>query len=90
MPHEYYEENILHGVLLSWMKDFDACLEQVEKFLPYVDNWAVCDGLNPGAFRKHREAVKARLPMWIASEAVCTWHCWRSLQRCAQRSIMST
>lgn len=72
LPHEYHEENCLHGVLLGRMKDFDACLAAVERFLPHVDNWAVCDGLNPAVFAKHRDRLMEKVPQWLASEAVYT------------------
>ena len=47
LPHTYYDENILHALLIAGMKDYDACMETLEAFLPYIDNWAVCDGLSP-------------------------------------------
>ncbi len=72
LPHEYYEENILHNVLIGRTKDFTTCLSQVEAFLPYVDNWAVCDGLQPAVFKKHTAELKKKIPEWIASEAVYT------------------
>ena len=72
LPHEYYEENILHSILLCDIKDFDACLQAVERFLPYVDNWAVCDGLNPPVFAKRLRVLKERIPIWIASDAPYT------------------
>lgn len=54
LPHTYYDENILHALLIAEIKDYDACMEAVEAFLPYIDNWAVCDGLS----RKHLENTK--------------------------------
>ena len=72
LPHEYYEENILQGALINRIKDFDSCVGELERFLPYVDNWAVCDGLQPTVFRKNTAAVKRKIPEWIASEATYT------------------
>ena len=72
LPHTFYEENILHATLIGRTKDFEACLRQVEAFLPYVDNWAVCDGLQPGAFKKHTAEIRSKIPEWIASEAPYT------------------
>ncbi len=43
LPHDYYDENMLHGLLISEMKNYEECIREVDKFLPYVDNWAVCD-----------------------------------------------
>lgn len=68
LPHKYYEENQLHAIMLSGMKDFDCCLQEVERFLPYVDNWATCDGLRPRCFAKHTDEVLTHVARWLASE----------------------
>ena len=47
LPHRYFDENMLHGLLISEMKNFDDCVRELELFLPYVDNWAVCDIMSP-------------------------------------------
>ena len=43
LPHRYFDENQLHAFILSEEKNFDACIAELERFLPYVDNWATCD-----------------------------------------------
>jgi 3-methyladenine DNA glycosylase AlkD len=43
--HEYFEENILHAILINEISDFDKCICELDKFLPYVNNWSVCDTL---------------------------------------------
>lgn len=68
LPHKYYEENQLHAILLSGIKDYDECLWQVERFLPYVDNWATCDGLRPRCFAKHTSDVLSHVRQWLASD----------------------
>ena len=68
LPHRYYEENQLHAIVLSGMKDYDECLRQVERFLPYVNNWATCDGLRPRCFAKHTKELQPHICRWIASE----------------------
>ena len=68
LPHRYYEENQLHAILLSGMKDYDFCLREVERFLPYVDNWATCDGLRPRCFAKHTGELQPFVLRWLASE----------------------
>lgn len=68
LPHRYYEENQLHAILLSGMKDYGECLRQVECFLPYIDNWATCDGLRPRCFAKHTEELLQFVQRWLASE----------------------
>ena len=72
LPHFFYEENILQATLIGKTKDFETCLDQVEAFLPYVDNWAVCDGLQPAVFKKHVTELREKVPVWIASEAPYT------------------
>jgi 3-methyladenine DNA glycosylase AlkD len=68
LPHRYYEENQLHAILLSGVKDYDLCLHEVERFLPYVDNWATCDGLRPRCFAKHTDELLPFVQRWLASE----------------------
>lgn len=72
LPHKYYDENILHGILLSGLKDYEECVQAVGEFLPYVDNWAVCDILSPKIFRKHRTELIAKVREWSASEKTYT------------------
>lgn len=67
LPHEYYDENILHSLLLSEMKDYEACVSYVDQFLPYVDNWAVCDLLSPKIFAKNKETLMGKIREWSAS-----------------------
>lgn len=45
IPHIYLEENILHSILINEINDFDKCIFELDRFLPYVDNWSVCDTL---------------------------------------------
>lgn len=68
LPHKYYDENILHGLLISEMKDYDACIEAVDEFLPYVDNWAVCDIMSPKIFKKNKKALLEKIKEWSKSE----------------------
>lgn len=68
LPHTYYDENLLHALLVADIGDYDACVEEVERFLPYVDNWAVCDGFSPKVFRKNRDRLIEKVREWSASE----------------------
>ncbi|MCQ2522673.1 MAG: DNA alkylation repair protein [Lachnospiraceae bacterium] len=72
LPHFYFDENMLHGLLLSEMKDFGACIEAVDQFLPYVDNWAVCDIMSPKVFKKNKQALLTKIKEWAASEKTYT------------------
>lgn len=70
LPHKYYDENMLHALLLSELKDYFECAAAVKAFLPYIDNWAVCDILSPKSFRRHRAELIEEIKKWTASEAV--------------------
>lgn len=72
LPHQYYDENMLHGLVLSEMKDYDDCIRAVDLFLPYVDNWAVCDIMSPKVFKKHKEQLLEKIREWAASDLVYT------------------
>ncbi len=72
LPHRYYEENNLHGLLLCRIRGFDACLAAVERFLPHVDNWATCDSLSPTAFARTPEALSEPIRRWLGSSHVYT------------------
>lgn len=67
LPHQYYEENNLHMMLLSAERDYEICLEQVKAFLPYIDNWATCDLPLPKCYAKHKEELIFEIEQWMAS-----------------------
>ena len=67
LPHDYFEENQLHAFIISLERDFDVCIAEVEKFLPYVDNWATSDQLLPKVFKKSPERLLPHIDKWIAS-----------------------
>ena len=67
LPHGYFDEDQLHAFLISREKDFERCVGQVEAFLPYVDNWATCDQMSPGVFRREKERLLPYIERWIKS-----------------------
>lgn len=54
-------------MLISGEKDYEKCLSEIKKFLPYVDNWATCDFSAPKCFQKHKEELLPEIRNWIAS-----------------------
>ena len=82
LPHAWHEENCLHAALINQMRDYEACLSALERFMPYIDNWAVNDSINPRCFRKHRGELIDRVQAWIASDAPYT-------RRCGMRILMA-
>ncbi len=67
LPHRYYEENNMHMMIISWIKDYGVCLKEVKKLLPYVNNWATCDLPAPKCFAKHKEELLPEIRNWISS-----------------------
>lgn len=68
LPHSCFEENQIHSFILERGKDFSDTIAKVEKFLPYIDNWATCDQLRPNVFRKHHQELLPYISCWIISE----------------------
>lgn len=72
LPHRYYEENNLHGLLISQIRDLELLFEELDRFLPYVDNWATCDAIRPIAFKKRPERLMEKIQEWIVSDSTYT------------------
>lgn len=68
LPHKFYEENLIHAHIISSMKDCEECLREVKKFLPYVDNWGVCDSLIPKVFKKHAPELEPEILNLLQAE----------------------
>ena len=68
LPHTYYEENNLHGLIIMESKDYGSCIGELERFLPYIDNWATCDMLRPKILRKHLPELLEKIYQWLSSE----------------------
>ena len=68
LPHKYYEENNLHGMLLEQIKDYDELIIELEKFLQYIDNWATCDSGVPAVFKKNTGKLLPCAYKWIGSD----------------------
>jgi 3-methyladenine DNA glycosylase AlkD len=72
LPHSCFDENQLHAFILSELKDYDRCITLVDRFLPYVDNWATSDQLSPRVFRKHKSELLAQIKSWLKSDTTYT------------------
>ena len=72
LPHEYYEENNLHAFLLEMSKDYDKLVFELDRFLPYVDNWATCDAMSPKVFAKNTDKLIVKIDEWIKSDKIYT------------------
>ena len=72
IPHKFFEENLLHVIFLELEKDFDKAVLELEKFLPFIDNWSVCDTSSPKIFKKYPNETLQKIKIWIKSEKVYT------------------
>lgn len=72
LPHKYFDENNFHSCLIDAMKDFDTCVRELERFLPFIDNWATSDYISPKIFKKHKEELLPFLYKWVEREE--TYH----------------
>lgn len=72
LPHKYFDENQLHAFILSEIKNFEMCIELVNEFLPYVDNWATCDQLSPKCFKKNKPELLKYINKWLKSKKAFT------------------
>ena len=72
LPHKYYEEYNLHGLIIESMKDYDKCIAEMNKFLPYIDNWATCDIISPKIFKKHLPELLDEIKVWMGSDHTYT------------------
>lgn len=72
LPHKYFDENQLHAFIISEIKDFKFCIEELINFLPYLNNWATCDQLSPKIFKKHRNDLLPHIYEWLKSDKTYT------------------
>ncbi len=72
LPHKYYEEDNLHAFLIEKIKNFDETMTAIDKFLPFVDNWATCDCMNPKILAKDKARLIEKTDEWISSSHTYT------------------
>ena len=72
LPHRYFDEDQLHAFIVSGIKEYGKCMEELVRFLPFVDNWATCDQMSPGVFKKHKPELLAEIREWLGSEHTYT------------------
>ena len=70
LPHFYHEENCLHAeiIMLAFRNDFNRTIDETERFLPYIDNWATCDCFAPKIFKRNISELKKHVNNWLSSQ----------------------
>ena len=72
LPHKYMEENLIHIFVVSMIKDFDLCISELNRFLPFIDCWPVCDQSSPKVFKKNHDKLLPVIKEWIESSHLYT------------------
>lgn len=72
LPHRYYEENNMHGFLIETIGDYKKTVDEIDRFLPYINNWATCDLISPKVFAKHTDELYTEIKRWLKSDLVYT------------------
>ncbi|MBO7134456.1 MAG: DNA alkylation repair protein [Bacteroidales bacterium] len=72
IPHQYYDENNMHGFIISEIKDYDRSIYEFDRLLPHVDNWATCDLLSPKSFKKNHDRLLKDIRRWMKSDKTYT------------------
>ncbi len=72
LPHQYFDENQLHAFIVSEIKNYENCMKEVIRFLPYIDNWATCDQMSPRIFKKHKQELLKSIKTCIHSDKTYT------------------
>lgn len=72
LPHEYHDENNVHALLIEKFRSYDKVMLELEKFLPYVDNWETCDLINPPALSKNMDKLIDKVIQWLSSDKLYT------------------
>jgi len=68
--HEYYEEVVLHGLVLTYVKeDFEVLCKDLEEYIPYIHSWASCDIVicNMKQFSKNLEVGFEKVQKYVKS-----------------------
>ncbi|MCD8021063.1 MAG: DNA alkylation repair protein [Clostridiales bacterium] len=72
LPHTYYEENNLHAFVIETISDYEPAMEETERFLPYINNWATCDLFSPKVFRRYPKEAYEKAKEFIQSDQTYT------------------
>ena len=72
LPHRYFDENNLHAMILSELRDYDEVVRRLDAFLPYIDSWATCDSMRPKIFGKHLDRLNGEIERWMATSDIYT------------------
>ena len=93
LPHKYFEENQIHAFIISGVRDYGQCIDRLNAFLPYVDNWATCDQMSPVIFKEHRKTALVKqydaIVPFIEGKKLETWTHNKAIQKAIESHRIS-
>ena len=85
LPHRTFDENQIHAFIISGVRDYGPCIDRLNAFLPYVDNWATCDQMSPVIFKEHRKTALVKqydaIVPFIEGKKLETWTHNKAIQK---------
>ncbi len=72
LPHPYYEMDNLHACMIDRIRDWDACIDALDRFLPFVNNWATCDMMNPKQLTRQPDRFLNCIDRWLRAHHTYT------------------
>lgn len=72
LPHQYLEEYSLHRQLIEHLKNYEEMIRELDKLLPYINNWANCDGFSNAVILKNKSSFLIKIKEWAASSYTYT------------------
>ena len=64
-PHEYFEENNLHRFIIEGLKNYDEVIYYLDRFVPFIDNWSVCDCFTNKQVEKNKDKYLVKIKEWL-------------------------
>lgn len=73
---ESYEETLLYGMVLGFIDaPFQELLNLLHGYLPYIENWAICD-MTIGGLKQFKKRINKDEGFSFACKCVKTSSCW--------------
>lgn len=67
LPHRYYDEYALHIQILNLLKNYGEFVGELDKILPYLNNWALTDMVNSDVIELEKEKFINKIREYLSS-----------------------
>lgn len=68
LPHQLFEEDELHAILISKCTKFSQCINYIEAFLDYIESDMVVSLIKPKIFCMHQADLSVQTDIWLHDE----------------------